>query len=407
MKDLETAKLAAAQGITTLASGSMEMGSKDEAMVVSTATESVGGGGVVNGVSEDVDERMDIGEAEEGGGEQKKEGTVEEKGAAKDSAKEGTSTQPKVQDRTRPISSTPVPRTPWCVVWTGDGRVFFYNPTSRTSVWERPEELAGRQDVDKMVATPPEAVVAVAATTGSSQTGTTATSSAGSNSSQGGVGSGAGGGSTASEKKNDDSSDDEPALKKMKRDDADGKEDASSEDGQTSGGGTPGSKGGDKKQIDIGKEAAIEAEVRAARERAVVPLETRVKQFRDMLAEKEVSAFSTWEKELHKIVFDPRYLLLTSKERKQVFEKYVKERAEEERREKRNKMRERKDEYRRLMEDANLHGKSSFSDFAQKYGKDERFRNIEKMRERESLFNEYLLEVRKREKEEKVVKREQ
>ena len=32
----------------------------------------------------------------------------------------------------------------------------------------------------------------------------------------------------------------------------------------------------------------------------------------------QVSAFSTWEKELHKIVFDPRYLLLTSKERKQV-----------------------------------------------------------------------------------------
>ena len=71
----------------------------------------------------------------------------------------------------------------------------------------------------------------------------------------------------------------------------------------------------------------------------------------------QVSAFSTWEKELHKIVFDPRYLLLTSKERKQVFEKYVKERAEEERREKRNKMRERKDEFRRLMEEAGLHGK--------------------------------------------------
>lgn len=44
-----------------------------------------------------------------------------------------------------------------------------------------------------------------------------------------------------------------------------------------------------KKTIDIGKEAAIEAEVRAARERAIVPLETRIKSFRDMLAEKDVS----------------------------------------------------------------------------------------------------------------------
>lgn len=45
-----------------------------------------------------------------------------------------------------------------CVVWTGDGRVFFYNPSSRTSVWERPEDLIGRSDVDKMVSTPPDAL---------------------------------------------------------------------------------------------------------------------------------------------------------------------------------------------------------------------------------------------------------
>lgn len=97
--------------------------------------------------------------------------------------------------------------------------------------------------------------------------------------------------------------------------------------------------------------------MKAARERAVIPMEIRMKQFKDMLQEKEVSAFSTWEKELHKIVFDPRYLLLTSKERKQVFESYVKERAEEERKEKRNKLKERKDQFRALMEDVKLHGK--------------------------------------------------
>lgn len=76
----------------------------------------------------------------------------------------------------------------------------------------------------------------------------------------------------------------------------------------------------------------------------------------------QVSAFSTWEKELHKIVFDPRYLLLTSKERKQVFEKYVKERAEEERREKRNKMKERKEQFQKLLEEAGLHGKYAYKE---------------------------------------------
>lgn len=48
----------------------------------------------------------------------------------------------------------------------------------------------------------------------------------------------------------------------------------------------------EKKTIDIGKEAAIEAEVRAARERAIVPLETRIKSFRDMLAEKDVNVIT-------------------------------------------------------------------------------------------------------------------
>lgn len=47
----------------------------------------------------------------------------------------------------------------------------------------------------------------------------------------------------------------------------------------------------EKKPIEIGKEAAMEAEVRASRERAAVPLETRINQFREMLAEKEVFFF--------------------------------------------------------------------------------------------------------------------
>lgn len=50
-------------------------------------------------------------------------------------------------DKSRPISSTPISGTPWCVVWTGDSRVFFYNPSTRTSVWERPEDLIGKVDL--------------------------------------------------------------------------------------------------------------------------------------------------------------------------------------------------------------------------------------------------------------------
>lgn len=276
----------------------------------------------------------------------------------------------KAQDKSRPVSSTPVPGTPWCVVWTGDGRVFFYNPSSRTSVWERPEELVKRADVDKMVATQPEALASDKAKVAEIANKTPA----------------------KTKRSSDDSESENDTPAKKPKSDAD----------PTSSNGTP----TPNKKVDIGKEAAIEAEVRAAKERAVIPLENRIKLFKEMLAEKQVSAFSTWEKELHKIVFDSRYLLLTSKERKQVFEKYVKERAEEERREKRNKLREKKEAFKKLLTEAHLHGKSSFSDFAQKYARDERFKGVDKMRERESLFNEYLIEVRRKEKEEKFQKRE-
>lgn len=47
----------------------------------------------------------------------------------------------KPKDKSKPVSSTPVPGSPWCVVWTGDGKQFFYNPSKRMSVWETPEDL--------------------------------------------------------------------------------------------------------------------------------------------------------------------------------------------------------------------------------------------------------------------------
>merc|ERR1712176_187450 len=162
-----------------------------------------------------------------------------------------------------------------------------------------------------------------------------------------------------------------------------------------------------RKKLPAGKEAAMEAEVRASKERAVVPLETRMEQFRSLLEEKQISAFSTWEKELHKIVFDPRYLLLTSKERKSVFDKYVRERAEEERKEKKAKAKARKEDFKALTVEAGIDCRSSWSEFAREHGKDERFKAIEKTKERESLFLEIQIELKKKEREERDEKRKQ
>ncbi len=68
----------------------------------------------------------------------------------------------------------------------------------------------------------------------------------------------------------------------------------------------------------------------------------------------QVSAFSTWEKELPKFIFDPRYMLLNTKERKSCFEAFIRSRAEEERKEKKSKLKEKRDQFHKLLEEAKL-----------------------------------------------------
>ncbi|XP_078488071.1 transcription elongation regulator 1 [Ciona intestinalis] len=242
----------------------------------------------------------------------------------------------KAKQQQRPVATKPVPGTPWCVVWTGDEKVFFFNPTTKLSLWEKPNDLIGRLDVDRILADPPH-----------------------------------------KRKLEEETSDpvtlsqepmsDQPQLKKKKTDE-------------------------EKKMT--------EAEKLAEEERAAQPLEVRTEQFRQMLQERQVSAFSTWEKELHKIVFDPRHTLLNAKERKTVFDEYVKNRAEEERKEKKAMLLKARESFKDLVHEVNLNSKMSFSEFAAKNSKDPRFRGIDKMRERESLFNECAQSAKKKKEQE-------
>ncbi|XP_030620575.1 transcription elongation regulator 1a isoform X2 [Chanos chanos] len=256
----------------------------------------------------------------------------------------------KAAQKAKPVATTPIPGTPWCVVWTGDDRVFFYNPTTRLSMWDRPEELVGRADVDKCIQEPPH------------------------------------------KKGLEDNR--RPTLGKEEQESAPAEEVPEDEPSKAKK-----RKKEEGKEADSEKEAAMEAELRAARERAIVPQEARMKQFKDMLLERGVSAFSTWEKELHKIVFDPRYLLLNPKERKQVFDQYVKTRAEEERKEKKNKIMQAKEDFRKMMDESKLGIRMTFSEFAAKHARDTRFKAIEKMKDREAIFTEYMTALRKKEKE--------
>ena len=58
-------------------------------------------------------------------------------------------------DKSKPVASQLIPGTSWCVVWTGDGKMFFFNPTTRLSIWEKPNELEDNDKVDEIVSKGP------------------------------------------------------------------------------------------------------------------------------------------------------------------------------------------------------------------------------------------------------------
>ena len=134
----------------------------------------------------------------------------------------------KPADKSRPVSSTPVHGTPWCVVWTGDNKAFFYNPSTKTSVWERPPDLIGRSDVTEMLKSPAQAEKQKAKNIPPGFNANPMAPSAG------------GGGNNKNKKANDDSDGEEvPAAKKKKvelvfEDELKAKEDQSTNGGNIS-----------------------------------------------------------------------------------------------------------------------------------------------------------------------------
>ncbi|XP_056350255.1 transcription elongation regulator 1-like protein [Oenanthe melanoleuca] len=246
----------------------------------------------------------------------------------------------------KPVASTPVPGSPWCVVWTGDDRVFFFNPTMQLSVWERPLDLRHRGDIKRLLEDPPHKRKLEAAATDKCV-------------------------SSCPGDENDDLS------IKTKRN--------KTEPCQPAG----------RAEEEQGREEG-------SAPRISPPLEERITHFRDMLLERGVSAFSTWEKELHKIVFDPRYLLLNPEERRQIFEQFVKTRVREEYKEKKNKLLLAKEEFKKLLEESKLSPRTTFKEFAEKHGRDQRFRLVQKKKDQEHFFNQFILILKKRDKENRI-----
>ncbi|WOL09804.1 pre-mRNA-processing protein 40C [Canna indica] len=115
-------------------------------------------------------------------------------------------------------------------------------------------------------------------------------------------------------------------------------------------------------------------------------------QFREMLKERGVAPFSKWEKELPKLIFDPRFKAVPSHSaRRALFEHYVRTRAEEERKEKRAAQKAAIDAFKQLLEEASeeIDHKSDYHSFKRKWGGDPRFEAVDR-KERQLLLNEKI-----------------
>ena len=51
----------------------------------------------------------------------------------------------------KPVASYIIPGTGWHLVWTEDKKYFFFNPTSKTSIWEKPVEMENDPRVDEII----------------------------------------------------------------------------------------------------------------------------------------------------------------------------------------------------------------------------------------------------------------
>ncbi|KAF9677058.1 hypothetical protein SADUNF_Sadunf08G0068100 [Salix dunnii] len=119
--------------------------------------------------------------------------------------------------------------------------------------------------------------------------------------------------------------------------------------------------------------------------------------FKEMLKERGVAPFSKWEKELPKIVFDPRFKAIPSHSaRRSLFEHYVKTRAEEERKEKRAAQKAAVEGFKQLQEEASedIDHNTDYQIFRKKWGNDTRFEALDR-KDREHLLNERILLLKK------------
>jgi len=122
--------------------------------------------------------------------------------------------------------------------------------------------------------------------------------------------------------------------------------------------------------------------------------------FKSLLESANIEADSSWEQAMRVIINDKRYgALRTLGERKQAFNEYLNQRKKIEAEERRVKQRKARDDFLTMLEESkDLTSSTRWSKAITMFEDDKRFSAVERSKDREDLFENYLVELQKKEK---------
>lgn len=305
----------------------------------------------------------------------------------------------KVFVRPTPVSMVNIPGTDWVIVTTSDGKTYYYNNQTKTSSWQIPNEVAEfrkKQDVDISKAQMansvndkgPELVSLSAPAINTGGRNATSLKSLGVQCSS----------STLDlvKKKLQDAG--APvSLSPLHTSPTTISELNGSRVPDSTAKANPSENSKEKPKDVSGDGNTSDVSTDSEDEDSGPSKEDCIKQFKEMLRERNVAPFSKWDKELPKIVFDPRFKAIPShSSRRALFEHYVKTRAEEERREKRAAQKAVVEAFRQLLDEASeeIDMNTDYQSFRKRWGNDPRFEALDR-KDREQLLNERVLPLRK------------
>lgn len=121
--------------------------------------------------------------------------------------------------------------------------------------------------------------------------------------------------------------------------------------------------------------------------------------FKALLESVHVESDWTWEQTMRLIINDKRYAALRSLgERKQAFNEYLNQKKKQDAEERRARNKKAREDFRKMLEECSeLTSTTRWGKAVKIFSDDERFKAIERTRDREDMFEEYLAELEKKE----------